>query len=228
MAFCTKCGANVSGTFCSQCGTPAASAAAQAAPPPPAAAPYAQAAPYPQPGVPYGQPAPRKTSPIVWVLVIVLGLFVLGGIGVMATVAYFAHRVHQAVQMNPNGDGGFSIKARGDDGKDASVQFGGSIGKLPSWVPAYPGANAKGTFSVKSGNGEGGNFTYTTPDDPERVKAFYADKCKELGMKVNLESTTSDGAMFVAADENGDKRSLTVVIGKSSGETTVNVTYGTK
>jgi hypothetical protein len=230
MPFCTKCGANVSGTFCSQCGTPAASAAAQAPPPqapPPQAAPYVQAAPYTQPGTPYGQPAPRKTSPIVWVLVIVLGLFVLGGLAVVGSVAYFAHRVHQAVQINPGGDG-FAIKARGDDGKDASVQFGGSIGKLPSWVPAYPGADPKGTFSVKSGNGEGGNFTFTTSDDTDKVKAFYADKCKDLGMKTNLETTTSDGAMFVAADENGDKRSLTVVIGKSGRETTVNVTYGLK
>ena len=36
-------------------------------------------------------------------------------------------------------------------------------------------------------------------------------------MKVNLESTTGDGAMFVAAGENGDKRWLAVAIEKRSG-----------
>ena len=40
-------------------------------------------------------------------------------------------------------------------------------------------------------------------------------------MKVNLESTTGDGAMFVAAGKNGDKRSLAVAIEKSSGQTNV-------
>jgi len=41
-------------------------------------------------------------------------------------------------------------------------------------------------------------------------------------------TTTGDqGGMIVAADENTD-RSLTAIIGGSSGETTVNVTYGRK
>jgi hypothetical protein len=49
-----------------------------------------------------------------------------------------------------------------------------------------------------------------------------------MGMKVNLETTTPEGGMFIAADEGGEKRSLTVVIGGHAGQTTVNVTYGSK
>jgi len=41
-------------------------------------------------------PAKRKTSPLVWVLVVILGLLVLGGIGVIGTVAFVAHKIHQA------------------------------------------------------------------------------------------------------------------------------------
>jgi hypothetical protein len=41
-------------------------------------------------------PAPRKTSPIVWVLVIILGLFVLGGIGVVGIGMFAVHKLHQA------------------------------------------------------------------------------------------------------------------------------------
>ena len=69
MPFCTTCGANVTGAFCNQCGTPAAGVAA---PPPPPATPYppAGAATYAQPGASGVTPAARKTSPIVWVLVI--------------------------------------------------------------------------------------------------------------------------------------------------------------
>jgi hypothetical protein len=230
MPFCSTCGANVTGTFCSQCGTPTAGAAA-AAPPPiqqPIAPPYAQ--PYAQ--VPPGAPVVviRKTSPIVWVLVIVLGLFVLGGIAVAGFVAFVAHRVHQAgVSFDRNHDGGFSMQTHDKDGKNAVVQFGGT-GKLPSWVPVYPGSEGKAQFAMRGsadGGVEGGSFVFNTPDDGARVKSFYADKTKEMGMKVNLDSTTPDGSMMVAVDE-GTHRSLSVIVGGHSGETSVNVTYGQK
>ena len=85
MAFCTNCGANVTGAFCNQCGTPAGAARGQAAPPPP---------PVPQPAP--GVAPPRKTSPIVWILVIVLGLFVLGFVGVVGAGYFFIHKARQA------------------------------------------------------------------------------------------------------------------------------------
>jgi hypothetical protein len=87
MAFCTNCGANVAGSFCNNCGTPVAAAGAApaaSAPPPAPTAPIAAA------------PVQRKTSPIVWVLVIVLGLFVLAGIGTVAAGYFVVHKVRQA------------------------------------------------------------------------------------------------------------------------------------
>src|SRR5690348_12972938 len=117
MPFCTTCGSNVSGTFCSQCGTPVAASGTAAPPPPPMGqAPVAQqpmAQPYAQP---YAQPAPRKTSPLVWILVIVLGFFVVCGISVALFVGYVAHRVHQAVDVNGR-DGGVTFHTRGRDGR---------------------------------------------------------------------------------------------------------------
>jgi hypothetical protein len=172
----------------------------------------------------------RKTSPLVWVLVIVLGLFVLGGIGVVSIIGLIAHRARQAgVSFDRGRDGGFAIQTRGADGKNATVEFGTAAGKAPRWVPEYPGSHP--TFSMRGtadGGAEGGNFTFTTSDDPSKVKSFYMDKCRDLGMKLNLESTTEEGGMIVAADEGGDRRSLTVIVGGNRGETTVNVTYGRK
>ena len=131
MPFCTKCGANVNGTFCSQCGTPAAAAAS---------APPAEAAPYPQ-GVVYGGPVViRKTSPVVWILVIVLGFLVLCGIGVAGFVAFVGHKLHQAgVSIDHNRDGHVTLHTRGADGS-GTIEIGGSSGKLPSWIPVYPGS----------------------------------------------------------------------------------------
>jgi hypothetical protein len=143
-----------------------------------------------------------------------------------------AHRARQAGLMIDRGrDGGVSFNVRGSDGKDARVEFGTSVGKLPSWVPVYPGSEGRSTFAVRgtgNGEGEGGNFTFTTPDDGAKVKAFYADKCKDLGMKVQMETSTPEGGLIIAADEGGERRALTVVVGGHSGETTVNLTYGLK
>jgi len=222
MPFCTKCGANVTGAFCNQCGTPAAGAAPPA--PPAMAAPYATAAPY-------APPVARKTSPIVWVLVIVLGLFVLGGLGVASMIAFIAHRARQAgVAFNGGRDGGFSIQTRGADGKNATVEFGTSSAKLPSWVPVYPGSEGHTQFAVRGSNGgaEGGSFNFATSDDVQQVKSFYKERCGNLGMKLDMESDTAEGGMIIAADEAGEKRSLTVIVGRRPGGTTVNVIYGQK
>jgi hypothetical protein len=55
---------------------------------PPPAQPEFQAAPPPI--------APRKTSPLVWLLVIVLGLFVLAGISVAGFTLFVVHKVKEA------------------------------------------------------------------------------------------------------------------------------------
>jgi hypothetical protein len=127
-------------------------------------------------------------------------------------------------------NGQFKISAQGDDGT-ATMEIGAGAGKLPSWVPNYPGSTAQSTFNVSgvgnNGSGDGGNFTFTTKDPASKALAFYQDKAKEMGMKVNLNSTTDQGGMIIAADDDS-KRTLTVVVGGGSGDTTVNVTYAQK
>jgi hypothetical protein len=273
MAFCTTCGAEVTGAFCKQCGTPVSAAGASPAPvftAPPAAA----AAP-----VAGTTPVQRKTSPLVWVLIIILGLFVLGGIAVVGTGLFIVHKVRQAgldpelMQRNPglavgkmlaavnpdvevlNTDEGagkitirdkktgkvvtmtfddakrgrFSFSAQGDDGKTASMEFGAGADKLPSWIPAYPGAKVEGAFAINgdSGQGTGGSFGFSTSDAPAKVMSFYQDKCKELGINIKMTTTTDKGGMIVAADE-GDSRTLQVIVGSESGATKVQVIYGLK
>jgi hypothetical protein len=88
MAFCTNCGADITGAICVQCGRPAAQSAAAGAPTPaPAAAPASAAVP---------AVAPRRTSPIVWVLVILLVLFGIGILAVVGTAGFVLHRARRA------------------------------------------------------------------------------------------------------------------------------------
>jgi len=99
MPFCVNCGAQVAGAFCTKCGaragaasTPAAAAAPVSGPPAPPLASPASAAP----AAPAAPLAPRKTSPIVWILLAVVGLFVLGGIAVVGTGLFLVHKVRES------------------------------------------------------------------------------------------------------------------------------------
>src|SRR5690242_19308175 len=105
MAFCTNCGADVTGkSFCVSCGKPVGSgqaatppqpqpgASAPAAPMPPAQPAYAA----PPPPGPPGAPIPKKgVSPIVWVLVGIFGFFLLVGVVFTVGVGMFVHTVKQ-------------------------------------------------------------------------------------------------------------------------------------
>lgn len=89
MPFCTTCGSSVEGKFCIKCGTPVGAPAAA----PPVATYRAAAQPVaaPQPVAPR-----KKTSPLVWILVAVVGLFLLLGIAVIGGGFFLVHKAKQA------------------------------------------------------------------------------------------------------------------------------------
>jgi hypothetical protein len=220
---------------------------------------------------------PRKTNPIVWVLVALLGLFVLGGMAVVGTGMFVVHKARQAgldadlmrnrpglaiakmlATANPDVDvvntddgsgtitvrdkktgkvttmtfddarnGKFSITAQDDNGKTATMEFGGSASNLPSWIPAYPGSNPQVNMAGRANDGDAGNFTFTTADPPSQVMQYYQDKIKEMGMKATTVVASEKGGMVNGADDN-NHRTLNVIVGGGSGKTSVTVTYGSK
>jgi len=127
--------------------------------------------------------------------------------------------------------GKLKFSARGSDGKMANVEIGGGEGKMPSWVPTYPGAKAEGNMTASGqsddGMGEGGVVTFSTPDPASSVTAFYQSKIRELGMKMDLTQLSDSGGMVMGEDEAG-KRTLHVMVAGGSGNTTFTVTYGRK
>ena len=128
-------------------------------------------------------------------------------------------------------NGRFKMHAIDKEGKAADIEIGGGTGKLPAWVPTYPGAKAQGNVTARgmdaNGMGEGGTVTFTTSDPPARVTEFYEAKCKEMGMTVQVTQTTAEGGLMVATDE-GSQRSLNIMVGGNSGETSITVIYGRK
>jgi hypothetical protein len=118
-------------------------------------------------------------------------------------------------------------------GPDGTMKFGAGAdaGKVPEWVPAYPGVNAQTKFSVQAGDGSGGTFSFTTKDPPGAVLSFYEKGLKEAGFKItaNITGNVSDasGGMLSGEDE-ANKRTIVLIVGSENGSTGVNVTFGKK
>ncbi|MBZ5583298.1 MAG: hypothetical protein LAQ30_14040 [Acidobacteriia bacterium] len=217
-----------------------------------------------QPGAP--APVRRGHGPLFWILMVVLGLFVLGMVTIGGFVWYVARDPGRALARiitagNPNievvgtdkgartitfrdrhtgkestisfddvRNGRIRFTAEDENGKTASVEIG-ETGKLPSWIPVYPGASQQGGITAKGDNGneagEGGMVAFTTSDSASKVLSFYQDKGKEMGQNVAINTTTPDGGMLVIGGE-GESRSLTVIVGTESGKTSISLTYGAK
>ena len=257
MAFCTSCGATVQGAFCQQCGTPLSAAVSPAAAL--QAAPTA-AAPVKGKISPIVWILLAVAGIIVLGIVglVGAGLYVAHTVAknpglVMAKIITAANPDAEVlgtdlgsqtvrIRDRKTGEevtlsfddikkGRLKFSATGKNGEVANMEIGGGEGKLPSWVPTYPGAKAQGNMTANGegadGMGEGGMVTFTTPDPPSRVTAFYEAKCKEMGMTVQMAQVTGTGGMVTGEDQGG-KRTLSVMVGGGSGDTTITVTYGRK
>jgi hypothetical protein len=125
--------------------------------------------------------------------------------------------------------GQFKMKIQ-ENGQTASLNFGtNAAAKLPSWVPAYPGATTKsGGFSMTSSgdNGDAGNFAFTTSDSAERVQSFYEGKAHEMNMEVEATVATGFGTVVKLTDQGTHHTIAVTIVGASP--TTVNVTYASK
>lgn len=222
MAFCQNCGAQISGEFCTACGT------------------RAQAA-----DVPPSSPAPRKTSPLVWIMVAVLGLFILFGIAVLGGGLFLVHKVKQAgldselmhnnpglatakllAATNPDLEVVSSDDQRGlitirqkstgktmtvnfedmkagrltfkEDGKDSVTLEahgdGSGPAALPSWIPSYPNSRPTSTFRIESGSqGASASFKFQSVDDPKSVLAFYEQGLKQNGFRITSSTASESG-----------------------------------
>ncbi|HTS65598.1 MAG TPA: zinc ribbon domain-containing protein [Candidatus Acidoferrales bacterium] len=129
-------------------------------------------------------------------------------------------------------NGRFKMSAIGKHGEVANVEIGGGPGKMPSWVPEYPGSKVQGNFTAQgddgTGRGAGGIVTFESSDPPSKVMDYYEDKVKSMSMKVTSTFAGTDGGIMIAADPD-DKRTLQVTVGKSSdGGSTIGLTFGEK
>jgi hypothetical protein len=262
MPFCSSCGAEVKGAFCSSCGAAAAAPAGMTPPPPAAYAPVAGGIVMPQPAM------RRKTNVVVWILCGLAGLILLGILGTVAMAYWFVTNPGTAMTKlltaaNPDievlnvdnagrrlrirdrrdgkevtlsyddiKNGRISLSAKDENGKVGQVEIGGGAGKLPSWVPVYPGATVESHISGVGADGEqteeGGVYKFTSSDSPAQVMGFYQDKARDLGMKVELTTATAEGGHFSASEEDNTRTMVVSVGSRSGGGASGSVTFKRK
>lgn len=202
--FCTSCGSPVEENlkFCPKCG------AQIAAPPPPAG------------GGPAAAPA-AKGSPILKIILIVVGLFVVIGIIGAAAGIYVVYKAKQKVtsmvesaRTTPGGLGTPEIRLeKGGEGSEAA-----SLATVD--VPPYPGSSATEAGGDFTFGGKGGisSQEYETPDSVEQVVAFYKDK---FGSKIRIQESGGNAMFTLSA--TGGLTTVTITREEDGGVTKINI-----
>jgi hypothetical protein len=115
-------------------------------------------------------------------------------------------------------------------GPDGEATIGGTTATSapPPWVPAYPGAKAQsGGMKVEKSETIAGAFTAHTPDATRPVKEFFESRLKADGFEIEgmpAGTDSGDSAVVSARKEDG-KRTITVLINRDQGTTTLVVNY---
>lgn len=127
-------------------------------------------------------------------------------------------------------DGGGTMTVTGANGQTATFGAGAGAGKAPSWLPVYPGAAVTGNYDADTTESHAGAITVTSSDALDKVMAFYEDKLKADGFKVEkltLGGSVGSGGTVTGATA-GDKRTVSIVLSSADGKTQAMVTFNEK
>jgi len=128
------------------------------------------------------------------------------------------------VATGDDGSGGLTVKT--SEGT-ATFGAGGDASDIPDWVPVYPGVTPTSNFSAEGTGQSTGTFSFTSDADIESILDFYDDQVKKVGLETKSRTTTTEGAIWVAASSD-ESRGLTVMASKQSSGMEVVVSFTEK
>lgn len=184
--FCTQCGSQVGEEvrFCTRCGAPTPTPTGSAVTPAPphsggSAMPAAQGMANPPlqatPAPAAVSPSQGKPSPVVKIVLMVVGVIVLLGILGVASCVFMLHRAAERIRVNQARNGG-SISINTPQGE---VKIGGRDNTTApiAGVPVYPGATPLEQGAQLSFGSAGGIAMqeYETSDPVDQVVSFYKE-----------------------------------------------------
>jgi hypothetical protein len=114
----------------------------------------------------------------------------------------------------------------GITGRSGTVEWqAGAEARLPAWLPAYPGAEVKGSTTSRTSEGEFASVILLTPDPVGRVSAFYRGVLERAGLKVEVASHAGEGrAEVISAASADNKRRASVIVGREEEGTVITLT----
>jgi len=135
----------------------------------------------------------------------------------------------QKVELQAKGEGeSASLEVRAPDG---TMRLGAGAGQLPSWIPAYPGAEETGQFGFAGKEGNAGSYAFKTSDSAGAVVSFFEEGMKGEGFEVQriLTQTTGTGSGTVlVAKDAASKRNAQITVGSDGSSTSVNIIFSVK
>jgi hypothetical protein len=131
----------------------------------------------------------------------------------------------EKVSIQGGTDGSAEIKT-----PEGTFKAGSNSGKLPDWLPQYPGVTIEGTYSVDSTESSGAGFTFTTDDSIEEVIDYYEDALKEEGFKITRSTTNTNGQTTgsIVGNDADYKRNVVISASIVEGSTKVTLVSQTK
>jgi hypothetical protein len=130
------------------------------------------------------------------------------------------------LEVAPGDDGSGGLTVRTSEGT-ATFSAGGDAADIPDWVPVFPGVTPTSNFSAEGTGQHTGTFSFTSDSDIESILDFYDDHAKQAGLETKSRTTTSEGAIWVAASSD-ESRGLTVMASKQGGGMEVVVSFTEK
>jgi hypothetical protein len=147
----------------------------------------------------------------------------LAGCGKSGTKVYSNGKESVAVSqssdhMTMNGPNGEKVEIGGN--QDVS-------GKLPAYLPMYPGGRVKSSVFGNGKDGNGGMVAFHTNAAAADVIAFYKSKATVAGMADAMDMN-SGGTLLYAGNNQKTNESVQVAATKSSDGTDVQLTWSSK
>lgn len=77
----------------------------------------------------------------------------------------------------------------------AQQENSASDGRIPAWVPAYPGSVPQGVSAKRDGSENFVSFRFTSRDHARRILSWFEDKLRQKGFTVSMDVAGTNGAL---------------------------------
>jgi len=120
-----------------------------------------------------------------------------------------------------------SIKVTDDEGAVVFSTGETSAEDIPPWVPVYPGTEPTSRRTMRTEDTFTGGYEVVTSDRVADVLEFYRAALEGSGYKVSVNTFSQDDSEggMVNGRQDGERRSVVVILNSEEGSTKVAVSY---